>query len=114
MRTEPAQPTAAQARLNATMGVSGASRRWDAIVIGAGCAGSVIARELSLAGRSVLLVDKAVFPRAKVCGCCLNAAALALLSRIGLGDLASSLGAAPLLSVSLAAGRAAATLAIPT
>ncbi len=35
---------------------------WDAIVIGAGPAGSLAARRLSLAGASVLLVDKKPFP----------------------------------------------------
>ena len=49
----------------------------DVLVIGAGPAGSVTARELARRGRRVLLVDKAAFPRPKVCGCCLNAAAVA-------------------------------------
>lgn len=43
-------------------------RRYDAIVIGAGPAGSVTAFRLASAGASVLLADKASFPRDKPCG----------------------------------------------
>jgi geranylgeranyl reductase family protein len=42
--------------------------RYDAIVVGAGPAGSVTAYRLASAGASVLLVDKARFPRDKPCG----------------------------------------------
>ena len=41
---------------------------YDAIVVGAGPAGSTAARRLALAGRSVLLLDRARFPRFKACG----------------------------------------------
>ena len=60
---------------------------WDVIVIGAGPAGSVAARQLALGGRRVLLLDKKRFPRRKVCGACLNHAAVSLLEEIGLGDI---------------------------
>ncbi|RRA48001.1 NAD(P)/FAD-dependent oxidoreductase [Acidipila sp. EB88] len=40
---------------------------WDAIVVGAGPAGCAAAFDLAAAGRRVLLVDKAVFPRPKAC-----------------------------------------------
>lgn len=60
---------------------------WDAIVIGAGPAGSVAARQLAISGRRVLLLDKKRFPRRKVCGACLNHAAVALLQQIGLSDV---------------------------
>ncbi len=43
-------------------------RSYDAIVIGAGPAGSVTAFRLAREGVSVLLVDKARFPRDKPCG----------------------------------------------
>src|SRR5262249_23647918 len=46
-------------------------RRWDAVVVGAGPAGALAARELARLGAAVLLVDRATFPRWKVCGCCL-------------------------------------------
>ena len=42
--------------------------RFDAIVVGAGPAGSAAAHRLSRAGARVLLVDKARFPRDKPCG----------------------------------------------
>lgn len=41
---------------------------YDAIVLGAGPAGSTAARKLALSGARVLLLDKAKFPRDKPCG----------------------------------------------
>jgi geranylgeranyl reductase family protein len=41
---------------------------WDAIVVGAGPAGSVTAYRLAREGASVLLLDRARFPRDKPCG----------------------------------------------
>ena len=41
--------------------------RFDAIVVGAGPAGSTAAFRLSSAGARVLLLDRARFPRDKVC-----------------------------------------------
>lgn len=75
----------------------------DVVVIGAGPAGSVAARELARSGLRVLFLDKAKFPRSKVCGCCLNSAALAVLDRIGLGTLPGKLGACPIERVDLVA-----------
>jgi len=43
-------------------------RRYDAIVVGAGPAGSATAIHLARGGASVLLLDKARFPRDKPCG----------------------------------------------
>jgi flavin-dependent dehydrogenase len=43
-------------------------KRFDAVVVGAGPAGSVCAFRLASAGASVLLVDRARFPRDKPCG----------------------------------------------
>lgn len=40
---------------------------WDAIVVGAGPAGCACAYDLAAAGRAVLLLDKAAFPRLKAC-----------------------------------------------
>jgi flavin-dependent dehydrogenase len=80
------------------------STTWDAVVVGAGPAGAVAARELARLGRSVLLVDKSAFPRRKVCGCCLNGRALATLRKIGLGDLVARCGGVPLERLLLAAG----------
>ncbi|MBI4021112.1 MAG: geranylgeranyl reductase family protein [Candidatus Aenigmarchaeota archaeon] len=41
---------------------------YDAIIVGGGPAGSIAAMYLKRAGKKVLLVDKAKFPRDKVCG----------------------------------------------
>jgi menaquinone-9 beta-reductase len=65
---------------------------WDGIVIGAGPAGAMAARQLALAGRRVLLVEKKQFPRWKVCGACLNGQALATLRSAGLGSLVRDAG----------------------
>ena len=40
---------------------------WDAIIIGAGPAGCAAAYDLAHAGREVLLLDRAEFPRQKAC-----------------------------------------------
>jgi flavin-dependent dehydrogenase len=88
-------------------------RAWDAAVVGAGPAGAVAARELARRERSVLLVDKATFPRRKVCGCCLNGSALGTLAAGGLGDLPGRCGAVPLGRVRLAAGGRSAEVPLP-
>lgn len=59
------------------------SERWDAVVVGAGPAGSAAATVLARLGRNVLLLEKDVFPRHKVCGEFLSADALPSLERLG-------------------------------
>ena len=44
------------------------SRSWDVAVVGAGAAGASAAFQLAQAGRRVLLLDQARFPRSKPCG----------------------------------------------
>lgn len=66
------------------------------VVVGAGPAGAFAAYELARAGVETLLIDRQRFPRAKVCGGCLNARTLALLATVGLGELPASLGGEPL------------------
>jgi flavin-dependent dehydrogenase len=68
---------------------------WDVIVIGAGPAGGLSATLLARVGLKVLLVERRVLPRPKVCGDCLNASALASLERAGLGNMVRALGAMP-------------------
>ncbi|MCE5231057.1 NAD(P)/FAD-dependent oxidoreductase [bacterium] len=87
-----------------------AGRRWDALVVGAGPAGALSACLLARAGRSVLLVDKKSFPRYKACGCCLNGSALGTLQSVGLGAVASRLGAVELDRLCIAAGTRRASL----
>lgn len=66
------------------------SDTYDAVVAGAGPAGSSAARGLALQGLSVALVDKAVFPRPKLCGGLLTWKTLQALAagfELGLDDL---------------------------
>ncbi|MBS2003877.1 MAG: NAD(P)/FAD-dependent oxidoreductase [Cyanobacteria bacterium SZAS LIN-5] len=60
-------------------------KEWDAIVIGAGPSGALAAYLLAQKFNKVLLVDKAKFPRSKVCGCCINLAAVNILESCSLG-----------------------------
>jgi len=57
---------------------------FDALIIGAGPAGSTAAILLALAGWSVALVEKQRFPRRKVCGECISPGALSLLAALGI------------------------------
>lgn len=56
----------------------------DVVIVGAGPAGSAAAISAARAGREVVLVDKATFPRDKCCGDGLTALALRLSERLGL------------------------------
>jgi len=91
---------------------SASSQRWDVIVVGAGPAGAAAALTAAQRGASVLLLDKQQFPRAKVCGCCVNATALATIEALGARCNVESLGAKPIHSFQLAVGARAVRLAI--
>lgn len=54
-------------------------QRFDVIVVGAGPGGAMTAKELAAKGFKVLLLDKQVFPRYKVCGGAVSAKAQELL-----------------------------------
>src|SRR5689334_14070646 len=56
----------------------------DVIVVGAGPAGSAAATTLAMSGLKTLLVDRASFPRPKVCGDGLTPRALLMLERLGI------------------------------
>jgi menaquinone-9 beta-reductase len=57
---------------------------YDVIVCGAGPAGSVAATVLARGGARVLLLDRARFPRDKLCGDTMNPGTIAVLRRLGL------------------------------
>ncbi len=66
------------------------------LVIGAGPAGVTTALQLNAAGIACLLVERETFPRFKVCGCCLNLAALSALKTLELDHLLTSQVVQPL------------------
>ena len=78
-----------QNRTNHELTEADSLRVWDAVVIGAGPAGSVCARQLALAGYRVLLIDKEQFPRHKPCGDLLIPDAMAVLKRLDLLEAVS-------------------------
>ncbi|TWT43140.1 NAD(P)/FAD-dependent oxidoreductase [Botrimarina hoheduenensis] len=82
---------------------SDASDRWCACIVGAGPAGALLAQRLAQSGHRVLLVDKAAFPRPKVCGGCLGGIALGALREAG---VEKGYAAQPLTTVSLRGPRA--------
>jgi flavin-dependent dehydrogenase len=58
---------------------------FDAVIVGAGPAGSTAAILLAQAGWRVALIEKQPFPRRKVCGECIAASNLPLLEALGVG-----------------------------
>lgn len=68
-------------------------RHFDAVIVGAGPAGSMAALVLAGAGHEVALVDKASFPRDKACGDLVGPRGVAILEEHGLGfDECTELG----------------------
>lgn len=63
-----------------------ANERLDVIIIGAGPAGSAAATTLARAGRHVLLLDRAAFPRDKPCGDLIGARAMARARKLGVAE----------------------------
>lgn len=73
---------------------------FDVAILGAGPAGSCAAIAAARTGARVLLIDRAQFPREKVCGCCLAPAGVETLRAIDAGHVLD--GAIDLRSVRLA------------
>ena len=65
---------------------------WDAIVVGAGPAGSTAAALLAREGLRVILLDKSATPPLKVCGEYLSPGCLRILDRIGALQLVREAG----------------------
>lgn len=93
--------------------ISAIGQDWDIIIIGAGPAGAFAANLLTGSGKQILLVDKASWPRTKVCGCCINTAALTLLKSNGLSESIAQLGGIPLQSLELHEGSKRVNVALP-
>lgn len=86
--------------------------RHPILIVGAGVAGSSLACELARAGCAVQLVDRARFPRPKVCGGCLSPRSVAALGRLDVE--VGTLGARPISNFVLRAdGRATAFALAP-
>jgi 2-polyprenyl-6-methoxyphenol hydroxylase-like FAD-dependent oxidoreductase len=81
--------------------------RCDVLVIGGGPAGATAALLLSRQGFSVALLEKARFPRRKVCGEFVSAAGLAMLARLGLREQVASLAGPEIRRVALWMGKGA-------
>ncbi len=62
------------------------SNEFQVIVVGGGPAGSTCAALLSKAGLKVLVIDKAKFPRQKICGDCINPATWQIFDLLGISD----------------------------
>lgn len=69
-----------------------ASAKQPVLVIGGGVSGTTAAIRLRHHGFDVTLMERAKFPREKICGCCLGAAGVSALNAIGLGDAVRDLG----------------------
>lgn len=65
--------------------------RFDVAIVGAGPAGSAAAISLARKGYAVILLDKAFFPREKLCGDFVNPANWPLMERLGVADKILSL-----------------------
>src|SRR5512140_1725902 len=66
----------------------------DVLIVGAGPAGSVAAVVLARAGVRVRVLDRATFPRDKLCGDTVNPGTLAALRRLGIASPIESAGLA--------------------
>jgi 2-polyprenyl-6-methoxyphenol hydroxylase-like FAD-dependent oxidoreductase len=87
--------------------------RFDALIVGAGPAGSAAAILLARAGWAVALVERQPFPRRKVCGECIAASNLPLLATLGVADAISTLAGPPLRQVALHRGDRVVTADLP-
>ena len=77
---------------------------YDALIVGAGPAGSTAAILLARAGWKVAIVEKATFPRRKVCGEYISGAAWPLLAELGVAARAAALAGPEVGRVGLFAG----------
>ena len=86
---------------------------FDAVIVGAGLAGSAAAIQLARGGWSVALIERQRFPRRKVCGECMAASNLPLLQSLGVGDAFHARAGPELRRVTLLLGERAVTADLP-
>ncbi|MEC5212627.1 flavin-dependent dehydrogenase [Polaromonas sp. CG_9.5] len=86
---------------------------FDAIIVGAGPAGSSAAILLARAGWLVALVEKQSFPRRKVCGECIAASNLPLLDALGVGAAFAASAGSELRQFALMQGEHSIKAALP-
>src|SRR5471032_1542529 len=80
-------------------------RMLDALIVGAGPAGSAAARLLAQAGWSVALVEKSEFPRRKVCGELISAPTMPVLEACGVRQAFVAAAGPPVTHIGLYAGQ---------
>lgn len=85
----------------------------DALIVGAGPAGSTAAILLAQAGWRVALVERQAFPRRKVCGECIAATNLPLLEVLGIAPALQACAGPELRAVTLLHGQRSTTAAMP-
>ena len=88
------------------------SSGYDLLIVGGGPAGAVCAAFCARAGLRVLVVERAIFPRDKVCGDCLNPDAWPTLARLGLEERVLRLPHVALRGVEFV-GRTGRTISLP-
>ena len=92
---------------------SSIKKSFDVAIVGAGPAGATAALLLARAGRSVAIVEKAAFPRRKVCGEFLSATSLSVFKRLGLLDEFNSKAGPEISRVGIFAGTSMLTAPMP-
>src|SRR4029453_2727925 len=90
-----------------------ASKRYDAVVIGGGPAGSATALMLARAGWKVAIVEKSQYPRPKVCGEFISASTFPLLAELGLLEDVRRLAGPEVRRVGIFAGETVSVASMP-